>query len=126
MILASPSGLAGERGSDTRTATPSDGFDFRIIAEDQCMMVNRSNVSHHFISPLRALLLLYDRLCLKLRAMSPVIRAYLSRTKDEYGDDYSEPTNAEDLSQVLRQNRVVPRGRTLGVYAMRDLSLIHI
>lgn len=32
--------------------------------------------------------------------MSPEVRAHLSRTKDAYGDDYTEPTDAASLSQV--------------------------
>ncbi|CAM9713851.1 unnamed protein product, partial [Laminaria digitata] len=43
------------------------------------------------------------------RAMSPDIRAHLSRTKDEYGDDYTEPTNAEALSQMLLNIPEPPR-----------------
>lgn len=59
--------------------------------------------------------------------MSPDIRAHLSRTKDEYGDDYTEPTSAEALSQVPRENCVVLRGRALGVVdAMHDTFLIAI
>ena len=46
--------------------------------------------------------------------MSPDIRAHLSLTKDEYGDDYTEPTTAEALSQVgERQNGVIRFGRTI-------------
>lgn len=80
------------------------------------MKVNRSNASRYFLSSphlVRSLSVLYDCLCRKFRAMSPDIRAHLSRTKDEYGDDYTEHTNAEALSQVLRQNLVVLHEGTL-------------
>eukprot|EP00904_Undaria_pinnatifida_P001070 jgi/Undpi1/10964/HiC_scaffold_30.g13265.m1 len=44
-----------------------------------------------------------------IRAMSPDIRAHLSLTKDEYGDDYTEPTTAEALSQLMLNIPEPPR-----------------
>ncbi|CAM9480307.1 unnamed protein product [Ascophyllum nodosum] len=49
-----------------------------------------------------------------LRAISPQIRKMLENYKDEYGDDFTTPTDAEELSELLLNIRSPPRGNEGG------------
>ena len=100
-----------------QASTSSDELGFRVVCfRSRC---EGQSIECRPVFPFppphlaRSLSVFYDCLCHKFRAMSPDIRAHLSRTKDEYGDDYTEPTNAEALSQVRGQNLVVLHGQTL-------------